>query len=235
MSLYLWLNILTISIPLLLSFDKKVHFHTHWKFFFPAMLITMAIFISWDVIFTRFGVWGFNEVYHSGRTFLGIPLEEYLFFISVPYATVFTLYVVEYYFTGMRLNEFQVRLVSLILIACLLITAILNMNKAYTAVSFILTAGILGLVLLTKPVLLRQFYFGYLLILLPFLIMNGILTGSFIEDQVVWYNDQENLGIRLGTIPVEDVFYGMSLILLNYYLTEIFRMFAKKEKIIIKK
>ena len=58
--------------------------------------------------------------------------------------------------------------------------------------------------------------------------MNGILTGSGIEEQVVWYNDSENLGKRLGTIPVEDILYGMTLILLNYYLTELFRKIFTK-------
>ena len=84
MSLYLILNILTLVPPLLLSFDRRVHFYTRWKFFFPAMLISLAIFIIWDVIFTSHGVWGFNEQYHSGWTILGLPLEEYLFFITVP-------------------------------------------------------------------------------------------------------------------------------------------------------
>ena len=230
MSLYLWLNILTIAPPLLLSFDKKVHFHTTWKHFFPAMFTAMAVFISWDVIFTRHGIWGFNERYHLSHTFLGLPPEEYLFFIAVPYATVFTIYVVDHYFTGMRLNDLQVRIITLILIAFLVVTALLNLNRAYTAVNFIFTAVLLGGVLATRPAILRQFFFSYTLILIPFLIMNGILTGSFIDEQVVWYNDQEILGIRLGSIPVEDIFYGMSLVLLNYYLTEIFRMVSAKRK-----
>jgi lycopene cyclase domain-containing protein len=54
--------------------------------------------------------------------------------------------------------------------------------------------------------------------LIPFFIVNGILTGSFIENEVVWYNDFENLGIRLFTIPIEDTVYAFTLILLNLFV-----------------
>lgn len=230
MSLYLLLNILTIAIPLLLSFDKKVHFHTYWRYFFPAMIITLAIFIIWDVIFTSHGVWGFNERYLTGVDLFGLPLEEYLFFITVPYASVFTLYVMAEYFPRIRLRDGQILLVSLVLIAFLLVMAAIHMNRAYTAVNFIFSAGLVGWVCFTSRKSLSQFYIGYLVILLPFGLVNGILTGSFIEEPVVWYNDLENLGIRLGTIPIEDIFYGMSLILMNHYLTESFQKRRRKSK-----
>jgi lycopene cyclase domain-containing protein len=230
MSLYLLLNILIISIPLLLSFDRKVHFHTHWKFFLPAMIITLAAFIGWDVIFTSQGVWGFNERYHIAWTLFGLPLEEYLFFITVPYASVFTIYVLAEYFPGFRLNDRQVFAISLLLMAFLLVMAALHIDRAYTAVNFIFSALLTGWVCFTMRKLLSRFYLSYIVILIPFGAVNGILTGSFIEEQVVWYNDQENLGIRLGTIPFEDIFYGMSLILLNYYLTETFRKISQRRK-----
>jgi len=69
---------------------------------------------------------------------------------------------------------------------------------------------------------LPRFYESYIIALLPFFLKNGILTGSFLESQVVWYNNEENLGMRLGTIPFEDVFYGMLLILGIVYFYEKF-------------
>ena len=65
-----------------------------------------------------------------------------------------------------------------------------------------------------------KFYFAFGILLVPFLIVNGILTGSFIDEEVVRYNDQENVGLRLGTIPLEDVFYGMLLMVMPIAIWE---------------
>ncbi len=230
MSLYLLINLFTISIPLLLSFDKRVHFFTSWKYLIPAMLVTMVFFIAWDVSFTSQGIWGFNPEYHSHIMLWGLPLGEFLFFISVPYASIFTIQVLQSYFPGFRLGSKPTRLLSFFLMAVLIALALLNISKTYTAVNFFAAALVIGLVLAVKPEILRSFLPAYLVILFPFGLVNGILTGSFIEEQVVWYKDQAILGLRLGTIPIEDIFYGMTLILLNYFLMELFRsrVYGKK-------
>ena len=63
--------------------------------------------------------------------------------------------------------------------------------------------------------LLRRYYLTFCVILIPFFLVNSVLTGSFIAEPVVWYNNAQNLGIRIGTVPVEDISYAFSLILLN--------------------
>jgi lycopene cyclase domain-containing protein len=80
--------------------------------------------------------------------------------------------------------------------------------------------------------LLQQYFLTFLVMIGPFLIVNGILTGSWIENEVVWYNNNENLGIRVFTIPVEDFVYAFTLILSCLFFTEKLELlFDTKEKL----
>jgi len=107
------------------------------------------------------------------------------------------------------------------LIAVLFILGIMYVQKWYTGLTFILTAlFLLLLVIRVKPRWLGRFYLAYLVSLIPFLLVNGILTGSFIPDQIVWYNNAENLSIRIFTIPVEDSIYMMLLLLMSISVYE---------------
>jgi len=78
------------------------------------------------------------------------------------------------------------------------------------------------LVLNYRKDLLQQFFLTFLVMLIPFFIVNGILTGSFIEEQVVWYDNTQNIGVRIFTIPVEDSMYAFTMILTPLVLTEYF-------------
>ena len=86
---YLFLNLITIAGPLALSFDKKVAFYKNWKQFALAMLTTTTIYIVWDIWFTKINVWLFNPQFLYGKWFANLPLEEYIFFIIIPYACLF--------------------------------------------------------------------------------------------------------------------------------------------------
>lgn len=221
--LYLILNIGSIIIPLFFSFHPKLKFYKYWKPLFLAMLTTMVFFIAWDVIFTNYGIWGFNEAYFIKYKFLNLPIEEWLFFICIPYACVFTHYALLVYFPKMELSIQQVKRTSYFLIGLLMLLSIMNYDKWYTLVNFLYASIILTIILSLNIRLLQHYYVTFLVMLIPFFVVNGILTGSFIEDQVVWYDNNENLNMRLFTIPIEDTIYAFSLVLTNLALMAYFQ------------
>lgn len=222
MSLYLIIELCSLAFPLILSFDKKVSFYKHWKKLFPSIFLTGIIFVTVDIIFTHQGIWGFNPMYHTGSLIAGIPLEEWLFFLIIPYVSIFTHYVIIYYFPDAFIPENTTRIISLILLAILSVIFILFRNRAYTAFYTAFMAGLLLISFFHSGKILNRFYITYLVILVPFFLVNGILTGSFIADEVVWYNSAEITGFRIFTVPFEDIFYGFSLIYMNLLLMDLF-------------
>ena len=180
----------------------------------------MAFFISWDVIFTNNGFWGFNDDYITGIKVLNLPIEEWLFFICIPYACMFTHYSINYFFPKLAFQERTTSIIYVAIQCILIITLWYNYDKWYTLVNFGYAILLLGLVYNFQREKLQKFLPTYLIILVPFFLINGVLTGSFIEDQVVWYNNQENLGIRLFTIPIEDSIYALSMLLTVFVIME---------------
>ena len=220
--LYFLLDIGSISIPFLYSFHPKLKLYKIFPSIFYAIIITMIIFIPWDIIFTNLGIWGFNETYFIGLQIFNLPLEEWLFFICIPFACVFTHYVLLLYFPKTSLSERITKKICKILVVTLIILSILNYNKWYTLINFSLAIIVITIVYNYNFKLLQKYLITFLVILIPFFIVNGVLTGSFIEDQVVWYNNAENLNIRLGTIPIEDTIYAFTMILNTLFFTEYF-------------
>ena len=225
---YLLLDLASILFPLLFSFNSKINLSKKWKHLWPAIVIPALIFIAWDNWFTGMGVWGFNPRYITGLYIAHLPIEEVLFFICIPYACIFTYEAVNYYKKSDPLPDNGNR-VTWILIVGLLAVGIKNYDRWYPSVTFLATAVFLiFLTLIVRPAYLGRFYFAYLFILIPFFIINGILTGTGLPEPVVWYNDAENLGIRMFTIPFEDTFYGMLLILMNVSIFEYLQAYKRE-------
>jgi lycopene cyclase domain-containing protein len=220
MSLYFILLVSSVAVPLLLSFDRKLHFWRQWKYLFPAIFIVAAVYIFFDVLLTKAGVWGFNPRYHSNILIFKLPIEEWLFFIVIPYASIFLHDAFVLYFPQIKLKTRGSKIITVALIIILILLVLFNLNKIYTAYIYTTLIVTLIIYLLSKSSSLNHFYITFLLILIPFLIVNGVLTGSFIESEVVWYNNNENLGIRVFTIPVEDFAYGFSMIFLSLMLRD---------------
>lgn len=223
MSNYFLVLFFAVIFPFLLSFDRKVAFYRLWKYVFPAILITALLFILWDILYTFLGVWSFNQQHLSGIYFLNLPVEEVLFFIAIPYAALFTYEVLLVYFPRDYLGKYA-RFISLVLLILLIPTGVIFYDRLYTSANLILSSLlIMFFQFVLKVSWMGRFYFAYGIILVPFILVNGILTGSWIDGEIVSYNNAENLGLRILTIPAEDIFYGMSLILLNIGFFEYFR------------
>lgn len=209
----------SVLAPFLLSFDKRVAFYKRWKALFPATILTAVVFILWDVYFTKHNVWWFNKDYVIGLFIAGLPIEEWLFFIVIPYCCIF-IYEVSKAYILKEWKAFIIPLNILLFIVFIIIT-ILNSERIYTAVNFGMASVIIGLQFRfkTDKTYLFHFYTAYLLSIIPFLLVNGVLTSM----PVVGYNDAENLGIRIYTIPVEDFAYLVNLLLMNINLYEFFK------------
>jgi lycopene cyclase domain-containing protein len=218
MSLYFFLNLGSLFVPFLYSFDKRMNYVNRWKAIVPSILITAVFFIIWDVFFTKIGVWSFNPKYHSGIEFFDLPVEEWLFFVCIPYASLFIHFVFRYFCPDLSLSDKVVKIIYCILMLVLLPVIIFNYDKWYTAVNYSVLVIVLTYAIFKSPGLLNTFFISFLIILIPFSLINGILTGSFIDQPVVYYNNAENLGIRLVTVPVEDIGYAFSMLLMSLIL-----------------
>ena len=212
---YTYFIILAVSVagPLALSFDKKVAFYKKWKYIFPAMLLPCLLYIAWDMYFTHIGVWSFNAKFITGIKIGNLPIEEVLFFVIVPYCCLFIYECVRCYFPDFKNKKTADSILQLLAIV-LLVTGIFFYNRLYTSFTFIFNALFIGLIYIFKKIFIAfdaaSFLVSYAIMLIPFLIVNGFLTAI----PVVQYNDTENLGIRIYTIPFEDTFYGMLLVLM---------------------
>lgn len=222
---YLLINLFTILGPLALSFDKKVAFYKKIKYLIPGQIITALLFLIWDHWFTIWGVWGFNDAYITGIKFGALPLEEIMFFLTVPYACVFIYECLNIYFPSDPFKKI-VPFLNLLIIAICIFLLINFYNKLYTAITALFTLFfMIQQVVIGKRSFLGQFYRAYMVAIIPFLIVNGILTSL----PVVWYNDTQNLGIRIYTIPADDLLYNFLLFIMNISFYEFFQRKFKKD------
>lgn len=205
--LYFYLHLFTFVPVFLLSFDKKVAFYKSWKYLFPAIFLVGSFFIFWDVIFTAKGVWGFNDTYITGLKLFHLPIEEWLFFVTVPFACVFIYECLIAYFPKDKLKQISDG-ITIGLIILFISVAIFNWGRVYTFSASFLSAQLLiyHQIFIKKPYLSR-FYSAFFVSLFPFLLLNGVLTGGFTNAPVVLYNPDEFLGIRCLSVPLDDFIY----------------------------
>lgn len=208
MSEYLLINILIIAVPLVLSFEKNLQFYTKLPFYLFSIFIVSTAYIIWDSIATQRGDWGFNPDYLTGIYFFALPIEEILFFITVPYSCIFIYETVGFYIKDRKLafNKYFFILPVIVLF----INAYLFKDQPYTlTVSFYAASFFLiSILLFDKLILSGNFWITILITFVPFFIVNYILTSV----PIVTYNSESIWNVRITTIPAEDFIYSFSMI-----------------------
>ena len=228
---YAYLHMFSFLPVFLLSFDKKVHYYRKWKYMLPGMFVIAAFFILWDVWFTWMEVWGFNERYYLDLLIWHLPLEEWLFFITIPFCCIFIYECVDAYLPTAFWQTHQKR-ITLLLIAFLLFGMLVRWGHIYTVTTFGLTASLLGYHFINgQNSIGGKFYLSYVISCIPFFLVNGVLTGSLTEQPVVMYNPDEYFGLRLGTVPLDDMVYSMLLLFSNILCYEYVRSIWKKRHV----
>lgn len=200
-----------------------MRFIKHWKAVFLSLTIVATIFLIWDALFTAHGFWGFNPDFHLNILLFKMPIEEWLFFFCIPYASIFIHYSLAYFKPHALISEKKTKLITVFFMMTIIPVIILNTDKSYTFINYSFLFLVLIIGFFYGIQYLQRFYLSFLIILVPFFIVNGILTGTGIDEPVVWYNNSENLGIRLLTIPIEDIGYAFTMIFGNILLIERFK------------
>ena len=225
-STYLLVNFFAVIICFIASFDKRVQFYKHFGTFLLSSTIVAIPFIAWDVWFTDMGVWWFNTDYTIGVIIAGLPIEEWMFFYFIPFACVFTYYCLDKFFDLSWANVFNNVIVFVTTIVCVVV-ALLYYDKIYTFITALVTLStMLYLHFIAKKEWIGQASFVFMILMIGFFLVNGVLTGTGIDSPIVNYNPEHFLDIRILTVPIEDAVYGYSQFMLNIYF---FTLLKKKE------
>lgn len=203
---YLAFDLLVWIGPFVLGFFGPTFFRGRSMRAWLAVMAAALPFLVWDIAVAG-EHWQFSEAYTLGPSLWGLPLEEWLFFAVVPYALVFSWEILLGAGHGERRPG---RAWVYLLFATGLplgVWALLE-GKGYTG----LTAIALALVAAydwfsgAKVATHTRAWAFVALVVGTTVIFDGYLTSR----PVVTYGEAYQLGVRIGTIPVEDFGYGLA-------------------------
>lgn len=205
---YLLFDLAILAIPLLVGAWRLAWFYDRIGTALRAALVVAVPFVAWDAAVAG-RHWWFDPRYVLGVEAFGLPIEELLFFIAVPLACLFTWETV-LKAPRARANPGLRWLYPLLWAMVPLGIGLAMHGLEYTGYALV-ALGVVALLdhatgvgLLLAP---RAHAFLGAVVLLT-VVCNGYLTGR----PIVHYGEAYQLGIRLGTIPVEDFIYGSALV-----------------------
>jgi lycopene cyclase domain-containing protein len=204
---------------LVLSFVTNVKPHKHIRGLLAGYLFVSFPFMVWDVWATASGHWGFNEVYVTGPYVFDVPIEEFLFFITVPFAMVYVWGVVKKYVTDHSMAGILPLLAFGITAGAAVWMLVHYWNNGYTRSAAIAALVAVLFTAVSRVAYTWRFWTFQFLLLGLFLVFNSILTML----PIIVYSPDAIIGFKIGDIPIEDFFFNFaffSLFLLVYNIAD---------------
>lgn len=203
---------LFIAAPLVLVATLRPRwFRGGWEPAVRSVVIAAAPFIAWDA-----AVVGRHWWFHTERTLplrlLGLPLEEWAFFLVVPMAC---LVFWELALSAARARPSPKHNAAYLIFVVLPVPALwaLATGRDYTALSAIALA-VSALFDVTSGTRVLSTPRGWALVL-GVLGFTGLFNGYLTARPIVLYDETFQIPLRVGTIPLEDFGFGLALVLLS--------------------
>jgi len=214
---YLLFNLLILTLPIIskLIYQKTILPKT--SYFILSAAIVAVIFIVWDIKVTD-KWWFFNNQYILGVKFFKLPIEEVLFFFTVPFSCLI-IFLNLNSLIPLKINfDFYFFLIFIFLI---LSFYFLKKGKAYPFVVFLLLSVNIFLDYFLRVYLLNQlaFYIYLAIVTVLTFVFNYYLTSK----KIITYSKNYKTNFLITTIPFEDFIYGINLLYLNLILYLLFQ------------
>ncbi len=204
---YLIFNIMTILSGVVCLRISGQWRNIRWKPLLKSYMLVSLPFIIWDMLATSAGHWGFNENYTLGLNIAGIPIEEILFFISVPFVCLSVYLVCKKYITDSYSTN-KVKFLLVLPATALIASVLFGFGGSYTFV--VGASGLAAIVALwfNPKILAAKSFWAFMAIsFVLFFFANSFLTAL----PIVTYGGLAITGFRIGTIPIEDFVYNFAL------------------------
>lgn len=211
------LLVLISIFPLYATITGKYDFISKLRYGMPAIFITGFMFLLWDIRFAEVGIWTYDKNFTLGIFHKSLPIEQWLFYLVFPYAALLLYEIIKTRFQKLDLNNIFTA-VGLVLVVLFAFVAYRYRIRVYTFFSFLFTTIYLGYTIFRKQFKqhLTSFFLTYFIMLIPFFILNGILTWNL----AIEYHQEQVLNIWIGMMPIENLVYLFLLTLINITVYE---------------
>ncbi len=203
---YYLFNIIVFLPVLILSFVTDVKPHRHIRGLLAGYILVSVPFMIWDVWATSAGHWWFNSQYITGPYIFNVPLEEYLFFLTVPFALLYVWGVIKKFVADRSLAGIFPLLMFGVAAGAAVWMLVNYWDNGYTRSAAIATLIAVLVATVSRIAYTKRFWTFQLVLLGLFLVFNSFLTML----PIITYGPDAIIGFRIGDIPIEDFFFNFA-------------------------